>query len=543
MWGRLLPASLAAILLAVVAVALPAGAGGQGRVVRQDLGPNLSSALDQLEFAYYHEEDAAAALEAPVRVSGYAEGELEDSQTHLRNALDDLQQAVADGEIDASEASGISDQIKNALSQDGDALFALDLGVKVSRVISFVDDAEHAKEVAANLIEYGTADPFGDLGCTLYRAVVGSDIQVGFDGCTTPLAKIEFLTGFNASNNTSASVVSNGSIVSQFACVRTGSQISCTPPTPIPPGRGVFIAYPAPVPVTAGKALAFGTIGYIQKFDYLAGTGKASTDLGLSTDLKWVTRLGFKSPLDVGGTYRFGVGYRYTFETNVANYGSGTATNARYTLDVPSNFHVDSVFPTSCGLSGNVISCLMGTLPSDYAGTVSIMGTVTGPGTLQFTKQLTSDASEPSPDPHPNSLQFNAKAYGIPNTPIDKISSVLRQGKPGTISGHALPGSSFEPKLEQVKKVEVGILLLAHPHGKCMWLGPRNKLVAIPLHIGACDKGIWLPASGTTHWTFTLTKGLARGQYEFLARGTSTAGLTNIYFGGSGHNALQLNVR
>lgn len=162
---------------------------------------------------------------------------------------------------------------------------------------------------------------------------------------------------------------------------------------------------------------------------------------------------------------------------------------------------------------------------------------------MRFATSLTSDASEPSSDPHANSAQFSATAYGLPITPIDKIPPQLRQGKPGTISGHALPGSSFEPKLEQVKKVEVGILLLAHPGGKCMWLGPRNKLVAIPLHTGACDKGIWLPASGTTHWMFTLPKGLVRGQYEILARGTSTAGLTNIFFGGSGHNELQLNVR
>ena len=98
------------------------------------------------------------------------------------HALDDLEAAVAAGEISAGEAAAISRLVREALGHDRDALGTIDDEDPVRDTLADLDDALEDKEEVGDWIYYGDDLDFADLGCKINVFGVAGDVGAA----TTP---------------------------------------------------------------------------------------------------------------------------------------------------------------------------------------------------------------------------------------------------------------------------------------------------------------------------------------------------------------------
>ncbi|HEU0304585.1 MAG TPA: hypothetical protein VFR32_08390 [Gaiellaceae bacterium] len=542
---------VALIAVAFAVSAIPAGGGVRGVSAAADhFPPNLADALTEIEYALDHEEDAGDALdEGGTAADDYAAGQIDDALIHLSRARAFLQRAVQAGEISAAEAGEIDALLREARGHDRDALATIDGAGTVRDTLDDLEDALEDKEDAGDWIFYGDQIEFGELGCVInVFPGFGGDTGVGFDGCDVAVVKLQLVPGFAFTRFSNGFVGSGNQLLLQFPCIAAIWLLTCTPPRALQPPSEYIYAYFGPFPsvLIANEALAYGSNGRVQRVEFMRGSVQA-TNLGVRTTLRDLTPYGLKAVPRSGMTARLGTGLAYLYQAMVDNNDDGAALNTKVTIDVPAGFTPSRVYPRSCTFRAGVVNCAFGTLEGGYSGLISVLGTPTKAGPLVFRSTVSSGAGEPSPDPNANTTSTAMKVYGVPRATITGIAAQVRRGLPGAFAGRAGPGATFEPPLERVTKVEVAVLRTAARAATavpktCLWLNKAGGFTKVPLHRGACDKGIWLRAKGIASWKYVLKKGLPMGTYGVYVRGTNRAGITGRRFSAQLKNAATFSV-
>jgi hypothetical protein len=510
-------------LLTLVTVTLPAGAHVSGhRAVRDVDEPNLDDAYYSLEDAEWHEYNADDEMSSSTGCTGCAIAQLGNAVAHLEDALGEVTSAESVGEIAPDEALAIKSKLNNAIDADHRAAGLIESGQFGAAFNAFLE-AESAKEAAEDLIAGYPLDGSVDLGCKLYLSSnpYPGDTAVGADGCNTPLKGIEVIGGYHF-NRVSNVVIGS----SEFPCDHRTWLISCD--QSVQPGQPVYVSFDTSQEKTLNQFVARAVDGRVQVIPFTIGSAQPTADTGAVAKLFWATSRGFKPAV------KLEQGSRYAYNVDVTNDGPGAAFDGTLQVTVPSTFGLENV-SKKCTVSGTTIKCPLDSVRPYEGISASIVGRPTKPGPITFSWTVTTNAKQPTPDKKANSGLTKVVVYPVPLVKIKKISSSIKLGKPGTISG--IGGVD-------VKKVQLGILQkTVNPAKVCKWLGQNGKLVSVAPYAGACDKGIWLDVKGALKWEFKLKLGLPGGSYYVLGRGTSTDGITGTLFKMSDWSLDQFKVK
>jgi hypothetical protein len=178
------------------------------------------------------------------------------------------------------------------------------------------------------------------------------------------------------------------------------------------------------------------------------------------------------------------------------------------------------------------------------------------PGLSVTDDMLVATAKAPKPGTR-KALGFGIVAAGDVNAANDLVTAApkairgahARAGAPrakGTrYSGKAVAGSGRKVAkgLLKVRRVDVAIQKLG---GKgCHWvssLAGRTRSVKAGRK-RACDAPIWMPATGTSTWSLTLQRKLAKGRYRLLTRAVSSDELAENTFSKKGRNRVDFRIR
>ena len=134
-------------------------------------------------------------------------------------------------------------------------------------------------------------------------------------------------------------------------------------------------------------------------------------------------------------------------------------------------------------------------------------------------------------------------AEGDPERACAKASAPRAKGT--RYSGKAFAGSGRKVAkgLLKVRRVDVAIQKLG---GKgCHWvssLAGGTKAVKAGRK-RACDAPIWMPATGTSTWSLTLQRKLAKGRYRLLTRAVGSDELAEDTFSKKGRNRVDFRIR
>jgi hypothetical protein len=102
-----------------------------------------------------------------------------------------------------------------------------------------------------------------------------------------------------------------------------------------------------------------------------------------------------------------------------------------------------------------------------------------------------------------------------------------------------------------VAKVEVALARSGQGAGKlarkrktksCTWLSRKGKFKRARAKKGACTQR-WLTATGTSKWSFKLSRRLPKGRYVLYSRATDSAGLSETAFSSGDRNRITFSVR
>jgi len=511
----------------VTLVALPAGAHIRTHhTARADVeDTNLDDVLYAIEDAEDHEQDAADYGFGPSLIgsAGYADGELRDAiNLHLVEAIASVNAAESAGEIDPADADALRAKLNAAIGADGTAIT---LGAKgdFEGAAKALNEAMDAKEAAEDIIYGYPLDGSVDLGCKLFLSTnpYPGDTTVGLDGCKAPLSGVRFYGGYHFNR---VSPVTIGS--SQFPCDHRTWQIFCN--DAVQPGQEVFISFDTSAEKTYNDIIANATDGRVQVIPFTIGSLQPTADTGAVAKLVWVTPRGFKPAA------KLEQGARYAYNVDVTNEGPGAAFDGLLQVTVPPTFGLEHV-SKKCTASGTTIKCPLDSVRPYEGISASIVGRPKQAGPITFSWTVTTSAKQPVPDKTPNSGSTKVVVYPVPVVKIKKISTPIKLGQPGVISGIA--GVN-------VKKVQLGILQkTVNPAKVCKWLGPGGKLVSVAPYAGACDKGVWLDVKGALKWEFKVKLGLPTGSYYVLGRGTSKDGITGTLFQMSNWSLDQFKVK
>jgi uncharacterized repeat protein (TIGR01451 family) len=121
------------------------------------------------------------------------------------------------------------------------------------------------------------------------------------------------------------------------------------------------------------------------------------------------------------------------------NLGGVSATDVELTVTLPAGFQFASAVSDrgpGCTLVATTVSCKLGTLPHELAGTVIVRGQITAPGSLSFTAAIS--ASEPDGVPGNNTATFVYTVADAPHEP----AGVLPTRIVGTAGNDVLIGTS-----------------------------------------------------------------------------------------------------
>ncbi len=152
------------------------------------------------------------------------------------------------------------------------------------------------------------------------------------------------------------------------------------------------------------------------------------TDLGLITT-------GVPTTLQAGRANDYSV--------QVANYGTATATDARFLIVAPRSFDVDgTIAGTDCTDHGNdgdstsYLMCDLGDLAPSATVTIDVEASVgdwSAPHDVDYA--VSSDGSDPVPDPHPNLVKIptttNRPTSGVPSV------AITTPGESATVAANA----------------------------------------------------------------------------------------------------------
>jgi hypothetical protein len=508
----------------VTLVALPAGAHvARHRDNGDEISGHLGDALYSIEDAEDQEDAAVDALTRLGPLAVFITGDqLGTAIGHLKDALLSVAAAEAFGEISSATADDLQMSLTDAIAADNAALTALGKG-DFKALIESIGNAEKAKEDAEDTIYGYPVDGSVDLGCLRYLNTnpFPGDTTVGLDGCKVPLSGIRIEGGYHFKRISPETIGS-----AQFPCVESSWQILCD--NAVQPGQEAFISFDTSAEKTYNDIIARATDGRVQVIPFMIGTQQATTDTGAVAKLFWATSRGFKPAV------KLEQGSRYAYNVDVTNEGPGAAFDGMLQVTVPSTFGLEYV-SKKCTASGTTITCPLDSVRPYEGISASIVGRLTKPGPITFSWTVTTSAKQPTPDKTPNSGSTKVVVYPVPGVMIKKISTPIKLGQPGVISGIA--GVN-------VKKVQLGILQkTVNPAKVCKWLGPGGKLVSVAPYAGACDKGIWLTVQGTGKWKLKVKVGLPKGDYWVLGRGTSTDGITGTLFKMSDWSLDQFKVK
>jgi hypothetical protein len=111
------------------------------------------------------------------------------------------------------------------------------------------------------------------------------------------------------------------------------------------------------------------------------------------------------------------------------------------------------------------------------------------------------------------------------------------------------PKRSVNRRLERTDHVEIALVQVTK-HAKpaaakagCRWLSSRRATFATqPAFEGMCAQALWLRASGTKNWTYSLSKPLPAGRYVLYVRVVNKAGTSDGTFSAARHNRIAFTV-
>lgn len=156
-------------------------------------------------------------------------------------------------------------------------------------------------------------------------------------------------------------------IISTSACSTIGNLVTCNVGT-LPPEASTNITITATAPNTAGTFINTVTATFTVNGSVFSVSDSATVTV-LPVILLTIDKIATPSTVSSGGTV--------VFRVNVTNPGSAPINNIIVTDPVPSGFIVNNT--SACSVTGNLVTCNVGTLPP--GGSSSIMITTTAPNT------------------------------------------------------------------------------------------------------------------------------------------------------------------
>jgi len=132
--------------------------------------------------------------------------------------------------------------------------------------------------------------------------------------------------------------------------------------------------------------------------------------------------------------------------------------------------------------------------------------------------------------------EFTGTAFESPMAPAGDV-------RERAASSGASPIRLVQIALLRLTKGTRAVATFARAGAGCRWLSSARAAFSTRAATkGACDKPIWLRASGTSHWTFKLLRSLPAGSYVVYSRATDTAGVSEVLFTAKLRNRLAFSV-
>ena len=136
------------------------------------------------------------------------------------------------------------------------------------------------------------------------------------------------------------------------------------------------------------------------------GNGGTATPVVLEADLE-ITKTASTTTVVLGQTF--------SYTLVVENHGPSAATGVTVSDPLPSNFTLVSATSTQGSCSGTTtVTCNVGAMADGAVVTITIQGTVSGPGSLTNTATVSANESDPVPANNSSSIDVGATA-GIPS--------------------------------------------------------------------------------------------------------------------------------
>jgi hypothetical protein len=246
-----------------------------------------------------------------------------------------------------------------------------------------------------------------------------------------------------------------------------------------------------------------------------------------------------------------------TYVVTITNEGPGAAPNAKIAGKTIRDQPVERVTASqgSCTFDERFVNCNFGELPPGGRASVEVRAQPASVEDLGFEARSSSDKTDPDPT---DNFQFKQPAIvhvtpgppppGNDGTPgnDDKPPESDRTPPDSDISapGGRVKGKTFRAfrgtasdQGSGVAAVEIAVVRVSG--GRCTWLRGRTARFAR----GNCAERRWVQVSGREHWSYRLTKPLAKGSYRVYSRATDGDGLREGGWTRSDRNVRSFTVR
>jgi uncharacterized repeat protein (TIGR01451 family) len=217
-----------------------------------------------------------------------------------------------------------------------------------------------------------------------------------------------------------------GTVTSTPAGIDCGATCSATfTSTPV-----VLTATPDPTHAFAGWSGACSGSGACSAPVDRANVAVTATFLELAADLSLLSLVGTPDPVLLGSDVT------YTIRVHNAGPDAAPATMVTDTLAASATFASAAASQGSCSSAGPIVTCNLGTLPSDGDATVSIAATTTASGTIANGAVVTSGIADPTTGNNSAAVSTTVCGPGDPNP------ECLPSCPIGTVSGECSCGGS-----------------------------------------------------------------------------------------------------
>jgi hypothetical protein len=236
---------------------------------------------------------------------------------------------------------------------------------------------------------------------------------------------------------------------------------------------------------------------------------------------------------------------RYTI--SVTDNGPDTAFASHATITPSAS--VRSVTPSAGTCTGTApIECDLGDIANGQSVTIELE-TLPADHT-QLENKVTVRSGTPDPNPGNDSSTVKSSIVVVdtapPPPPPDRAPADSDITSPHHGTTRRAPVTELRGRASDdksgVKTVEIA---LRRKGGKtCAWLsGKRATFTSRPMAAGRCAEPVWLKASGTTRWTYELSRKLPKGTYVLISRATDGEGKAEASFSVNDRNLVQFKVR